>query len=139
MPKSNHALGAAWGHLSTASAGRREWHHALGIVLCSALIFVWVLPFSRTPLSQAPEFVPIYVTALVICDLVTVVLLLGQFSALRSPALLVLAGGYLFTATITAAYALIFPGLFTAHGYSAPGHRPRRQCSWAGMPAFRSR
>jgi len=102
----------SWVHLSTALAGRREWRYALGILLISTLVFVLALPFSRTPLAELPAFVPVYVTALVICDLITAVLLLAQFRALRSPGLLVIAGGYLFTATITAAYALIFPGLF---------------------------
>ena len=114
MPKKNPEIRESWGHLSTASAGRREWRYALGILLVSALVFVLALPFSRTPLAQLPAFVPVYVTALVICDLITAVLLLGQFRALRSPALLVLAGGYLFTSTIAAAYALVFPGLFAA-------------------------
>jgi diguanylate cyclase (GGDEF)-like protein len=114
MPKKNPEIRDSWGHLSTAPAGRREWRYALGILLVSTLVFVLALPFSRTPLAQLPAFVPVYVTALVLCDLITAVLLLGQFRALRSPALLVLAGGYLFTATITAAYALIFPGLFAA-------------------------
>jgi diguanylate cyclase (GGDEF)-like protein len=116
MPKKNSERGESWGHLSTVPAGPREWRYAFAILLVSTLVFVLTLPFSRTPLAQLPAFVPIYVTALVICDLITAVLLLGQFDALRSPALLVLAGGYLFTATITAAYALIFPGLFAAHG-----------------------
>ena len=112
MPKNSSKIDESWGHLSTAPAGRREWRYAQGILLVSALIFVLALPFFRTPLVQLPAFVPVYITALVICDLITAVLLLGQFGALRSPALLVLAGGYLFTASITAAYALIFPGLF---------------------------
>jgi len=121
MPKKINALGNSRGHLSTATAGRREWRFALGILGVSTLLFAFALPFSKTPLIQAPAFVPIYVTALVICDLITAVLLLGQFSALRSLALLVLAGGYLFTATVTTAYALIFPGLFAAHGLLGAG------------------
>ena len=121
MPKKSEALGNSRGHLSTAPAGRREWRFALAVLGASSLLFILALPFSRTPLIQAPAFVPIYVTALVICDLITAVLLLGQFSALRSSTLLVLAGGYVFTATITAAYALIFPGLFAAHGLLGAG------------------
>jgi len=117
----NSAPGGAWGHLSTAPAGPRERRFALWILAASSLLFLLVLPFSRTPLAQAPAFVPFYVTALIIFDTMTAVLLLGQFSALRSPALLILAGGYLFTATITAGYALIFPGLFAAHGLLGAG------------------
>src|SRR5665213_2624795 len=44
------------------------------------------------------------------------VLLFAQFSILRSRALLVLACGYLFTALITPAHMLTFPGLFSPTG-----------------------
>nr|WP_316640577.1 GGDEF domain-containing protein [uncultured Roseateles sp.] len=109
------------GHLSTKVAGPREKKYALAAVLVSAAVFVAALPFVRTPLAQVPAFVPIYVTSLVIFDLITAVLLFGQFSALRSVGLLILAGGYLFTATATTAYALIFPGLFAPGGLLGSG------------------
>lgn len=117
----NHAAQAPRGHLSTKVAGQREQRYALLAVLVSAAVFLAALPFVRTPLAQVPAFIPIYVTALVIFDLVTAVLLFGQFSALRSPELLILAAGYLFTATVTMAYALIFPGLFAPAGLLGSG------------------
>src|SRR5205807_8136042 len=57
----------------------------------------------------------------VINGLVTAVLLSGQFSILRSRALRVLAGAYLFTAFMTIAHALTFPGLFAPTGLLGAG------------------
>lgn len=110
-----------WGHLSTEPVGPREYRFACALALLSALAFAAALPFARLPLPQLPAFIPIYVTALVICDLITAVLLFSQFRALQSAALAALAAGYLFTATVTVAYALIFPGLFSSTGLLASG------------------
>jgi diguanylate cyclase (GGDEF)-like protein len=111
----------SWAFLSTAAAGPREVRYAGATVLLSFVLFALALPFAKTPLAQFPVFIPIYVTALVICDLVTAVLLFGQFRALRARALLILAGGYLFLAAITTAYACIFPGMFAPDGLFGPG------------------
>jgi len=110
-----------WGHLSTEPAGPREYRPALGIALLSALVFILALPDAATPLPQLAAFIPIYVTALVICDLITAVLLFSQFRALQLIELAVLAGGYFFSAMATTAYALIFPGLFSPSGLLASG------------------
>ncbi len=66
----------------------------------SAAIFLAAVPFAKLPLAPVWAFIPIYESALVVNDLITAVLLFGQFSFLRSRALLVLASGYLFTAFI---------------------------------------
>lgn len=108
-------------HHSNEPAGLRERVFAFATVLVSAAIFGVAAWHARTPLAPYPAFIPVYVTALVICDLITAVLLWGQFSAVRSAALLVLAGGYLFTAVATTAYALIFPGLFAPTGLLGSG------------------
>jgi diguanylate cyclase (GGDEF)-like protein len=107
--------------LSTELPNRRQFRLALAAVLASSAIFFLAAPFARTPLAQVPAFIPIYVSALLICDLITAVLLLGQFRFLRKQALLVLAGGYLFTAGMTLAYALIFPGMFSPSGLFGAG------------------
>lgn len=113
--------GELWAFLPTQHAGRREIKYALAAVLISALIFLITVPYAKLPLSQVPAFIPAYVSSLVLCDLITAALLFGQFSVLRSVSLLVLAGGYLFTACITIAYALIFPGLFFLQGFAHAG------------------
>jgi diguanylate cyclase (GGDEF)-like protein len=102
--------------LSTELAGRREARYALTAVLVSAVLFFAAVPFAKTPLPQVPAFIPIYESVLVICDLITAVLLFGQFSFVRSRALFVLGSAYLFTAFITVAHGLTFPGLFSPTG-----------------------
>lgn len=110
-----------WAFLSTKPAGRREQRFALVALAVSMVVFLAAAPLAKTPLAQFPAFIPIYVSVLVICDLITASMLFGQFSVLRSRALLVLAAGYLFTAAITVAYAIIFPNLFAPPGVWGAG------------------
>lgn len=107
--------------LSTAAPGPGTRRLATVVVVASAVIFVAIAPFATTPLVPVPAFIPIYESALVINDLVTAVLLFGQFNILRSSALLVLAAAYLFTACMTVAHALTFPGLFAPTGLLGAG------------------
>ena len=107
--------------LSTGLVGRREVWFALAAVLVSGLVFLAALPFATVQLAAIPAFIPAYEAALVICDLITAVLLFGQFNFLRSRALFVLASGYLFTAFIAFAHALTFPGVFSPTGWLGAG------------------
>jgi signal transduction histidine kinase len=107
--------------LSTLPAGRAERRRALAVVLVSAAVFALVVPFAKVPLSPVWAFIPVYQSALVVNDLITAILLFGQFAILRSRALLVLAGGYVFTALMAAAHALTFPGLFSPTGLLGAG------------------
>src|SRR5713101_480864 len=107
--------------LSTLPAERGERRLALAAVLASVAVFLAAAPFAKMPLAQIGAFIPIYESALVINDLITAVLLFGQFGILRSRALLVLASGYLLTAFIAVAHALTFPGLFSPTGLLSAG------------------
>lgn len=107
--------------LSTLPAGRAERRLALAVVLVSAAVFILVAPLAKVALSPVWAFIPVYQSALVVNDLITAILLFGQFAILRSRALLVLAGGYLFTALMAAAHALTFPGLFSPTGLLGAG------------------
>jgi len=102
--------------LSTLPAGRQERWRALGVVLVSLLVFALAAPFAKTRLPPVMAFVPSYESALAINDLVTAILLFGQFSILRWRAILLLASGYLFTALMAVPHALSFPGLFSETG-----------------------
>jgi diguanylate cyclase (GGDEF)-like protein len=125
--------------LSTASARRREVGFAAVAVLVSALAFTAAVPFAKAPLAQINAFIPGDQAALVICDLITAVLLFGQFNFLRSRALLVLASGYLFTAFIALAHTLSYPDLFSPTGLLGAGPQ---STAWlymfwhAGFPLF---
>lgn len=107
--------------LSTLAAGTHERKLALGTVLVSLFLFVAAVPFAKQPLTPVSAFIPIYESVLVINDLITAVLLFGQFRILGSRALLALACGYLFTALMTVVHAMSFPGLFAPTGLLGAG------------------
>src|SRR4030088_3173679 len=72
-------------------------------------------------------------------DSITAVLLFAQFSILRSPALLAISSGYLFTALMLIPWMLTFPGIFTPGGLLGAG---LQSTTWiyilwhAGFPMF---
>jgi PAS domain S-box-containing protein len=111
----------AYGFLSTAPVRPMDRRVAAAAVAISAVIFVCAAPFAATPLPKAPAFIPSYESALAINDLITAVLLFGQFTRLRSRAVCALASGYLFTALMALAHALTFPGLFAPSGLLGAG------------------
>jgi signal transduction histidine kinase len=107
--------------LSTLTAGRKDRRQALVIVVPSLVFFLALAPFAAVQLPAVFAFIPIYESALAINDLITAILLLGQVNLLRSPALLMLAAGYLFTALMAVAHMLSFPGLFAPMGLLGAG------------------
>src|SRR4051794_38513785 len=125
--------------LATAPADRREVHLALAAVLASGALFIASVPFSTVRLAAVPAFIPAYESALIVCDLITAVLLYGQFRFLRLPGLLVLASGYLFTAAVAFVHALTFPDVFASTGLLGAGPQ---STGWlyivwhAGFPVF---
>ena len=99
-------LGKQMEFLSSVSAYKEDRRRALCVVLLSLLGFLAAIPFARVPLIQVPAFIPVYESALIISDAITAVMLFSQFNFSRAPALLVLAGAYLFTAFIAALHML---------------------------------
>ncbi len=118
MPRSEPGRGA---FLSTLPARDGDRRLALAAVLVSVAFFLVAAPLAKRQLSQVWAFIPMYESALVINDVITAVLLFGQFSILRSRRLFVLASGYLFTAFIAVPHALSFPGLFAPAGLLGAG------------------
>ncbi len=66
--------------LSTLPAKAHERRMALGLAIISVIVFLALAPFAKLSLPKIPPFIPIYEAALVINDLITAVLLFGQFS-----------------------------------------------------------
>jgi signal transduction histidine kinase len=77
-----------------------------------AVVFIISRPFAGVQLRAIDAFVPFYVTAIFLNNLITSVLLFAQFSILRTRALLVIANGYLFAGLMIIPYTLSFPGVF---------------------------
>ncbi|OXI66568.1 sensor histidine kinase [Burkholderia sp. AU28863] len=109
--------------MSSLPPGRRERRLALATVLVSAVIFAALAPFAAMPLAPGWAFIPVYQSAIVVNDMVTAGLLLGQYAILREKPLLVLAGGYLFTAFMAGTHMLTFPGLFAPTGLLGAGEQ----------------
>ena len=107
--------------LSTMPASRRDRTAALAVVGVSAVLFACAVPFAGMPLTPVPAFVASYQSALAINDVITAVLIFSQLAITRSRALLLLAGGYMFTAAAAIVHALTFPGLFSASGLLGAG------------------
>ena len=125
--------------LSDQPADRGECRFAAAVIGCSTLIFLGLAPFARLPLTAVPAFIPIYQSGLVINDLITVVFLLGQSQFSRGRTLIILAGGYLFTALMSSIHALTFPGLFAPEGllHAGPQTTAWLYMFWhGGFPLF---
>lgn len=125
--------------LSTMPAGAREQRLALAVIVVSTLIFAAAAPYAKLQLAPIPAFLPAYQTALIVNDVVTAVLLLGQFGILRWRGLLLLAAGYLFSACMAVAHALSFPGLFLQSGLLGAGPQTTAWIYFlwhAGFPLF---
>lgn len=125
--------------LSTLPAADTDRRRALAVAGLSALFFLAVAPFATIPLAKSWAFIPIYQTAQIVNDLITAILLYGQFNILRSKSLAVLASGYLFVAFIAVFHILSFPGLFAPAGLLGGG---MQSTAWlymfwhAGFPLF---
>jgi signal transduction histidine kinase len=99
----------------------RQRRIALGIVLILPMGFAVTALLATTPLPQVNAFIPILVAMVFLNDFITSILLFGQFSIIRSRALLALASGYLFTSLIVIPYALTFPDAFSPSGLLGAG------------------
>ncbi|MEM5341378.1 sensor histidine kinase [Paraburkholderia azotifigens] len=109
--------------LSTALPEAPERRAACTTLLVSATLFAILAPFAAQQLPPMWAFVPVYNSAILINDVVTAGLLLGQFTILRSMSLLMLAGGYLFTGLMAGAHLLSFPGVFSPTGWLGAGEQ----------------
>jgi signal transduction histidine kinase len=99
----------------------RQNRSALGAVAILLVAVGGVAPFAAVPLPRLAAFIPFLNATILVTDLVTAILLFAHFSIFRSRALLVLAGGYFFTALIVVPHALTFPGAFSPAGLLGAG------------------
>jgi signal transduction histidine kinase len=101
--------------LSTLSPSAAQKRLAQAVVVGLVVVFVLITAglLSGIQTKRVDAFLPAYLTAMLVCDSITAVLLYAQYSILRSRAILVIASGYVFTALILIPYALEFPGLFS--------------------------
>ena len=107
--------------VATLQPTLRQYRWAFGVVVVMLVTYGVTLPFSGTLLPQFDSFVPTVMAIVFVTDLITAVLLFGQFSATGSRPLLILASGYLFSSLIALPYTLTFPGAFSPTGLLGAG------------------
>lgn len=107
--------------LATLPPSPGQTRLALGVVAALLVAFVIAAPFATIQLPRVDGFVPAYQSIYAVNDLITSSLIFAQFTIVRRWALFALAMGFLYTALIAIAQALIFPGAFSPTGLFGPG------------------
>jgi diguanylate cyclase (GGDEF)-like protein len=102
--------------VATNPAGPNQRRQAVIVIGVAIIGFLLAVPFARIPLPPAWAFLSIHESALLVIALITAVLLFGQYEIVRSRALLILAGGYLYAAVMAIPHLLSFPGIFGPQG-----------------------
>ncbi|HEX7926723.1 MAG TPA: PAS domain S-box protein, partial [bacterium] len=115
------AEGAGGVSLAVHRASDTQRRFAFMVLLASAVVFLAAVPFAKVQLPAVFAFIPVYQTALIVNDVITAILLLGQLALRRSRALLALVAGYAFTATMASTHLASFPGLFAPTGLLGAG------------------
>jgi signal transduction histidine kinase/CheY-like chemotaxis protein len=120
--------------LIDAPPGKSEKAISAGVLIAAVAAFALMAPYARVPLGRIDAFIPAYESALSICDLLTAVLLFGQFARSGMKSLLILACAYLFNVLMIVPHALSFPGVFGPHGIVGGGTQTTAwlYCFWHG-------
>jgi signal transduction histidine kinase len=107
--------------LSTLPPNRKQKRLALVVAIVLWGLFLIIFPVGNIQLHRIDSFVPMLAALMFMNDTITAVLLLAQFTVLRTRELIVLATGYLVTAFLATTYALTFPGAFSPSGWLGAG------------------
>jgi signal transduction histidine kinase len=94
---------------------------ALFVALLVPVPFIAIIPIGGIQLPRVDSYIPVVDTVMLINDSIAATLLLAQFSIMRLPSLLALAGGFLLTAFLVIPHALTFPGAFAPNGLLGAG------------------
>src|SRR5215831_15214222 len=100
---------------------RRQERLALMVALLLPVPFIAIIPIGQIQLHRVDSYIPVVDTVMLINDSIIATLLFAQFSIIRSPSLLALAGGFLLTAFLVIPHALTFPGAFAPDGLLGAG------------------
>ncbi len=105
--------------LSDAGPRQRRAAAWTAIVLCGVALAA--MPLAREPLQPITPFLPAYIAAILVLDLVTALLFLIQFAQTRARSTALLAGAYAYTGLIIVPHILTFPGVFSPTGLLGAG------------------
>jgi signal transduction histidine kinase len=99
----------------------RQKRLVLIVALLVPVPFIAIIPIGQIQLPRVDSYIPVVDTVMLVNDSIAATLLLVQFSIIRSPSLLALAGGFLLTAFLVVPHALTFPGAFAPNGMLGAG------------------
>src|SRR5262252_4027168 len=94
---------------------------ALIVALLLPIPFIAIIPIGQIQLPRIDSYIPVVDTVMLINDSIVATLLFAQFSIMRSPSLLALAGDFLLTAFPVIPHALTFPGALAPDGLLGAG------------------
>ncbi|WP_308638790.1 diguanylate cyclase domain-containing protein [Paenibacillus silvisoli] len=103
-------------NLLTLQASRSQRRFALVIGAMIALISLVSVPFARVQLSELQAYQPAILSTVICFELITAYVLYSQFQISRSPSVLFLFAGYLYSGAMSIMYLLTFPGLIVPGG-----------------------
>jgi hypothetical protein len=100
-----------------------RWHGRLALAVAAGLLLGLLLaaPLSGIPLDGTEAFLPAYAALVLVVDVIAAALLLAEFAAHGTAALLVLAVGYLVSGLTAVPWAMTFPGVFAETGLLGAG------------------
>ena len=107
--------------LAARPPSRLQRRLAYGVMAFLLAAFFMLLPYTRLQLPVVTAFIPINAAVVIINDLITATLLVAQFWIVRWTWLLVLAGGFFFTALMFIPFTLTYPGVFAPTGLLGAG------------------
>jgi signal transduction histidine kinase len=123
----------------TATSITRTGRPILLVAAAVPVLTAGLLYASAVPLGQYAAFLPAFLAVVWVCDVLTAVLLIAQYRAGGGPRLLALSWAYVWSATVIALHALVFPGLVTPTGLlgATPSSAPWLWTAWhVGMPVL---
>jgi signal transduction histidine kinase len=94
---------------------------ALGVVIALFVGAIIEAPFAHIQLARVDAFIPVLQTTICIADLITAILLFGQYSVQPRLAVLVLASGYIAGGLFAFLQTLAFPGAYAPGGLIGDG------------------
>src|ERR1700736_2618772 len=125
--------------LSTAAPRPWDRRLAVAIVVVSIVGLTLAAPYASRRWPVTPSFIAAYEVAIVVSELITAILLIGQFRRVVPGGFSLVGCGYLFNAFIGAIYALSFPEVFSATGLLGTSRQatPWLYIMWHGIfPVF---
>src|SRR5262249_22667353 len=94
---------------------------ALGVVVLLLIIATITVPFAQVQGPQILSFIPVLQSVMCFADVITAILLFGQYSVEPRRALLAMASGYIFSGLFAFLQTLAFSGGYAPHGVFGDG------------------